>query len=142
MRLDQLTRMADFLENLQVPKSCKFDLEQWSNTDEPGCSTTACAVGWAAHMKVFDGLKMDTRRASQGRVPTYKGLKNWDAVRALFGIEGIMADHLFSVSTYPATCKTTPAEVAARIWEVLRQEYPPEALARAKWNLCLERALA
>lgn len=119
MHADRLLKLADFLET--VPEE-NFDISGWETAeatkpegDRPGqCGFAGCAVGWAAHVELFDGFVM------RDGDPLYQGKTDWDAVDELFGFkqapgelskEGLI---LFSGSEYRGY-EATPAQVAARI---------------------------
>lgn len=120
----RLLKLADYLET--VPRKA-FNIESWmsrsANKPEgknPGeCGFAGCAVGWAAHAKLFRGFRMN------GGFPIYKDTFSWPAVGVVFGL-GLCsplpsddAAHLFSSYTYPQG-KATPKQVAIRIRKFVR----------------------
>lgn len=125
MRKDRLLKLAKFLET--VPDTA-FDLSRWqkrapskSEGKRPGdCGFAGCAVGWAAHQRMFRGLKLEDD--GYGEIaPMYDGLEHWLAVGKLFEISNggyassnRQAEHLFMGSEYPDG-KATPKQVAKRI---------------------------
>lgn len=124
MRRDRLLKLADFLET--VPRSA-FNISDWQ-TKEPTkpegkrqgeCGFAGCAVGWAAHAKLFRGLKFQDNGFRH--VPTFQGEEEWQAIGKLFDITngGPMgtqeeAEYLFYGPRYPNR-NPTPKQVATRI---------------------------
>lgn len=120
----RLLKLADYLET--VPRKA-FNIQSWesraANKQEgknPGeCGFAGCAVGWAAHAKLFRGLRMEDG------FPIYKDTFSWPAVSDVFGLgrSGALpshdAAHLFSPHTYPKG-KATPKQVATRIRKFVR----------------------
>lgn len=105
VEVGKMRQLASFLRT--VPPS-QFDLEEWELQAatpavtflfglieiEPACGFAGCAMGWAAHSKLFDGLYMD------GSGPVYNGIAGWNGVTRLFGISSRAADFLFGSSSY------------------------------------------
>lgn len=131
IRFDRLLKLAGLLD--KVPAH-SFDLSTWVQSgqtrpegDELGdCGFAGCAVGWAAHAKLFPGFRL----ATGGRSPTYRGADNWEAVNKVFGFGATDilgnetsyedAQYLFSDESYPSRSrwyygKTRPKTVADRI---------------------------
>jgi hypothetical protein len=90
------------------------------------CGTAACAIGWAARDPDFNQLGFVL---AEDRLPVYvlddtpgaDNPENWDAVCAFFELPTGTADYLFYDTSYP-DCKPTPADVIARIREVLARD--------------------
>lgn len=88
---DRLLKLAAFLET--VPRKA-FDIGPWEarpatkpEGDVPGdCGFAGCAVGWAAHAKLFRGFTIKHHEPSytleKGRV------SGWRAVREVFKLDG------------------------------------------------------
>ena len=115
MNKKRLLKLADFLET--VPRR-KFNLRMWiqSLPSKPEaktaghCGFAGCAIGWAAHAKLFRGLHLN--RADW--TPVYHGAEDWDAPMVLFDLEAEQTKFLFSVWHYDNE-RTTPKQVAKRI---------------------------
>lgn len=118
MNKDRLLKLAAYLET--VP-SGHFNMKEWVNKPatkpegkKPGeCGFSGCAVGWAAHGKLFRGLKFEQSTLLDGKsslYPTYQNLDGFDAVEKLFDISEDDAERLFGSDR-----KGTPKEVAKRI---------------------------
>jgi hypothetical protein len=108
----RLLILADFLET--VPRE-SFEIKYWVDHPatkpeggKPGeCGFAGCAIGWAAHARLFDGLTLDVD------APRYAGLWDYDAVSACFGINDCDAAYLFDGCSY--NWRATPKQVARRI---------------------------
>lgn len=124
VEIGKMRQLADFLETVQ-PSS--FDLSSWVVSPyapaktylwgliqtQPECGFAGCAMGWAAHSKLFPGLYLD-----QGWIVTYKGQQDFDAVVKLFGITKRNADFIFTTDGYKAYKNgggVTPGMVADRL---------------------------
>src|SRR4051812_47952886 len=102
MNKKRLLKLADFLET--VPRE-KFNLNHWvtalptkpEGREEGECGFAGCAMGWAAHAKLFPELKFD--RWNMCNI-VYYGNTGWTAPRKLFGISDASARHLFSDDAY------------------------------------------
>lgn len=94
----KMLQLAEFLESVP-PRD--FDLASWATRDakeaipptvlfglftvepgKPGCGFAGCAMGWAAHSKLFDGLYID----QTGQL-IYKGAPSYSAADRLFGFD-------------------------------------------------------
>jgi hypothetical protein len=91
----RLTQLADFLES--VPPA-DFNIHEWTERAyeapspaekflfftitpaSPGCGFAGCAMGWAAHARLFPGLTL------QRGTPTFKGAMGYPAADKLFGL--------------------------------------------------------
>lgn len=112
----RLLKLADYLETV---KPALFRLDVFGYEQE--CGFAGCAVGWAAHAKLFAGLKFETCLG-----PIYQGASGWEAVAKVFGFSvddpdgfiSIDAKNLFHDSAYPPHPK--PNTVAKRIRKFVR----------------------
>jgi len=110
----RLMKLADFLET--VPRK-KFDIGMWVTSratepegDKPGeCGFGACAMGWAVHAELFEGLSF-----ALCDWPKYEGRIGLDAAQTLFDIHMDTAKHFFIADEYPGR-RATPKQVAKRI---------------------------
>ncbi len=119
MRKDRLLKLADFLET--VPRRA-FDLSLWVSRraskpegKRPGdCGFAGCAIGWAAHTKMFRGLHLENSYLK------YYDFDGFEAVDNLFGFKRQLfsssaeGQYLFDTRTYPRGA-VTPKQVAKRI---------------------------
>lgn len=120
MNTERLLKLADFLETIPV---AAFSLKEWEASkqtkaegEKPGdCGFAGCAVGWAAHSKMFEGFEFAQGQSVWGSisVPTYRGERGWNAVKELFDISSGRAYDLFDSSSYSSG--PHPSNVAARI---------------------------
>ena len=94
MKTKKLLKVADMLDNLTPEEAGKFNMESWNS--EGDCGTTFCAIGWAAHKGLFKNLSLFKGEHSSHNTLNYRCFKGWDAVTALFEINGHDADYLFS----------------------------------------------
>lgn len=126
MNTERLLKLADFLET--IPKHV-FTIHAWEaraaykpeGKKLGECGFAGCALGWAAHVKLFRGLDM------MGGEPHYrtKGEDYWGfhAAEELFEICEYEARHLFNGDYYSYHLgHVTPELVAARIRKLVRQE--------------------
>ena len=111
VEIARMRQLADLL--LTVPPS-QFDLKQWRAMPEtpaktllfrlieiaPACGFAGCAMGWAAHAKLFDGLYID----DEGSL-VYNGFEQYRAAAA---------EYLFSPALYRQG-KNEPGDVAYRL---------------------------
>lgn len=134
----KLLRLADFLET--IPRKA-FSITNWVTRyadkpegEVPGeCGFAGCAVGWAAHQKLFKGLRI----SEGGSYPEYIGThgyvwQGFDAPKVLFNITDRQASELFHRDFYPANPKTgrrdpTPKQVAAKIRKFVKDSLQPVA---------------
>lgn len=122
----KLRKLADFLDTLPDDR---FTLSNWGYSKvvygprftlgslrigkKPiGCGFVGCAMGWAAHEGLFEGLEFDI----SGLV-TYGGEGGFSAAMKLFGISQRTAVHLFAQSSYRYWYykQITPAMVTSRM---------------------------
>jgi hypothetical protein len=117
IRTDRLLKLADFLET--VPRKA-FDISSWVSSkatmpegERPGdCGFAGCAMGWAAHAKLFRGLTME--RGYIIDYPAYRGFDGFEAAMTLFSIGDSEATSLFDIGGYESR-NPTPKTVAKRI---------------------------
>lgn len=116
MHKKRLLKLADFLET--VPRR-SFEIRAWvwRGADKPEgkipgeCGFAGCAMGWAAHAKLFRGLKLDGLWGN----PIFEGRTDYDAADCLFEIDGVASRVLFGGSSYSGPRRPTPKQVAKRI---------------------------
>lgn len=116
MNTERLLKLADFLET--VPEQA-FTLDAWEaraaskpEGDKQGeCGFAGCAMGWAAHAKLFPGLILENGSPVY-RVNDYVRL-GFGAAEVVFDIPFSSAVWLFYRQHY--TVDPTPADVAQRI---------------------------
>ena len=158
VELGKLTKLANFLDT--VPEE-NFDLSWWGH-ETPAkmflglfkieeCGFAGCAMGWAAHAKLFDGFTMDTCSVH------YEGAQAFKAVSLLFGFtqnnnKFTMAEYLFADGSYGygkvlrrypdigweeeiEPIPATPAMVAARIRKLVKKIEGRIARYKAKQTL-------
>lgn len=134
MRKDRLLKLANFLET--VPRKA-FNLKNWQISaatkpegDEPGdCGFAGCAIGWAAHAKLFRGFTLGPFEDWPYLQPKYKDKGAWRAVAELMdlpldhdgGLSSRHAEHLFLGNNY-AGGNPSPKQVAARIRKFVKRE--------------------
>lgn len=90
----RLLKLAAHLEKNVPP--LMFDMGTWYSSAPPDwqCGFAGCAIGWAIHDKLFDGLHWTPLN-----IPVYRnGSKGLDAVAILFGISRDDAFILFGAS--------------------------------------------
>lgn len=124
MNIKRLEKLADFLET--VPRR-SFDMGNWQSraaTKPEGkqqgeCGFAGCAMGWAAHAKLFRGLNFKNAMSAYGNGPlgwqtiSYRGLTDFYAAAFLMDITYAEARFLFDPDSYPS--RVTPKQVATRI---------------------------
>jgi hypothetical protein len=109
-RLEHLLTVLDC-----VPEGA-FQMDNWV------CGTTACAIGWAAQDSIFkeEGLTL------MFHTPQFNEASGFYAVENFFDISVSIARALFAPESYRQdvnfTCIATPADVAARVRELLASE--------------------
>jgi hypothetical protein len=130
----RLLTLAKFLRT--VPKK-RFYMGTWATdgfcgkANEPAhneCGTAACAAGWACTIPSFKraGFRLGESEywGDKSNCPVYRGMEEWDAIRAFFGLpaqlyeelkyesltKGMPEDYLFG-SHNP----NSPVQAAARI---------------------------
>ena len=137
IRIDRLLKLADFLET--VPRDA-FNMSNWQTSEPsspegemPGeCGFAGCAVGWAAHEKMFRHFKLQVKPGHDFPIPYYKPrilrrpLRGEAAVELLFGISSNAVDDLFMPHSYARNCDG-PKQVATRIREFVRDHAKSEA---------------
>lgn len=128
MRSDRLLKLADYLET--VPRK-KFDMNAWAVQSE--CGFSGCAIGWAAHGKLFRGLTLApvnslfvTHQPKYVRPGNRRAKYQFGAASDLFEIESSDARELFS-ERYSGRNETydTPKQVAKRIRKFVRDHSNP-----------------
>lgn len=132
MRTDRLLKLADFLET--VPRRA-FRMDYWVQRkaskpegDEPGeCGFAGCAMGWAAHQKMFKGLREDPIRENTitYKLPNGEQFDDFYAAAKVFDISSVESDGLFNPRRYNdlkivrrdyyGDALPTPKQVAKRI---------------------------
>lgn len=118
----RLRAIADLMDTIQ-PK--RFNLNSWVTElpqpakkflglfqIEPECGFAGCAMGWAAHERLFANFTV------KDHYPVYFDAHNkkhtlWDAVTVLLGISSSMAIYLFGENQYKLFA--TPDMVSVRI---------------------------
>lgn len=125
MRKDRLLKLADFLET--VPRVA-FNIERWVTSGatkpegaRPGdCGFAGCAIGWAAHANLFEGLSLLEHS------PSYHNTEGFEAVDLLFDFDDADPEdygaYLFHFANYPAPHNPTPEDVAARIRQFVKTD--------------------
>lgn len=116
----KLRKLADFLKTVPARS---FVMTNWQarraskpEGDAPGdCGFAGCAMGWAAHARLFRGLML---RPGAG-VIRFKGCGGFDAAKELFKIDWLEAKHLFSPEYYDKP--PTPKQVSKRIYELVEK---------------------
>lgn len=120
MIAQRLLKLADFLET--VPRKA-FYIGRWVKSEKsrregrhPGeCGFSGCAVGWAAHGRLFRGLRLE-RSPIGGLYPTYEGSSATGAINRLFQIDETDSLYLFFDQSYiEQKYNPTPKQVAKRI---------------------------
>lgn len=120
VEIGKMRQLADFLETVPVKD---FDLSVWVQELEqppttylfgliqtdPGCGFAGCAMGWAAHSELFDGLHLE------GWLIKYKGYTDLEATMKVFGITKRAVDYLFTTWFYKTKFETEPGHVADRL---------------------------
>lgn len=132
MNKDNLLKLATFLDT--VPEKA-FTIAHWETGkvtkpegQAPGeCGFSGCAMGWAAHEKMFPGLELvklsirdDSRCYLRYQDPENHFIyDNFDAAANVMGIEEAAAEYLFSPTEYEGET-ATPAKVSKRIRDFVR----------------------
>jgi len=96
VRTDRMRVLADFLVSDEVGE---FDLRNWqTRAFVPGrkfgpfvareeCGFAGCAIGWAIHKRLFEGLRFAPGRLEfRGPDIRLNGYAGWDAINELFGL--------------------------------------------------------
>lgn len=118
---ERLLKLADYLET--VPRD-HFNMSKWSEDKPSGCGFSGCAIGWAAHGKLFPGLSLvrvrkpvtqnfHPRYVKRGRV---RGTTGFRGVGVCFSISAWQASRLFTEDRI----SKTPKQVAKRIRQFVR----------------------
>lgn len=116
MNIDRLKHLITVLA--AVPDK-QFDIDNWK--EHNSCGTVACALGWAGSDPQFkaEGLQL----ARPIFTPHFQGFTGYAAGAEFFGITREQSEYLFNPdeyeSTYSEVEKVTPADVIARIEELL-----------------------
>lgn len=127
MNKKRLLKLADFLET--IPRKV-FNIDRWETRpqtkpegEKPGeCGFAGCAVGWAAHAKLFRGFRL-SRNINILPQPSYKGRTGFGAVEEVFGLTLTDAEDLFLCMGYPTArspLDPTPKEVARKIRKLVK----------------------
>lgn len=124
MRKDRLLKLADYLET--VPRRA-FEISAWKERDAtkpegntPGdCGFAGCAVGWAAHTRMFRGLRFG--KGVNSDEIYYGHYSNFTAVEKLFSFDREAATYLFDSVSYP-NFSATPKQVAKRIRKFVKEQ--------------------
>jgi len=125
MNKKRLLKLADFLET--VPKK-NFEMQSWGakpatkpEGKRPGsCGFAGCAMGWAAHAKLFRGLKLKFNNYSEPSL-VYKGLLHFNAASKCMEITHDQALYLFHPMRYgEMNNDPTPKQVAKRLREFVK----------------------
>lgn len=120
VEIGRMRQLADYLETVPVNR---FDLKEWEVEKyepaktflfglieiEPECGFVGCAMGWAAHSKLFAGLRID-----EDGVLEYKGFAHFKAAAKVLGISKKNAEFLFAHEWYDKY-HSAPGDVAARL---------------------------
>lgn len=116
MNKRRLLKLATFLRT--VPRK-SFNIGAWQareadkpEGEKPGdCGFAGCAMGWAAHAKLFRGLTLYHDGAEM--LISYEGGEGFRGAAKLFDIEYEKSNELFSPNYYVGN--PTPLTVAKRI---------------------------
>lgn len=115
----RMRQLADFLET--VPPE-DFNLDNWM-TQHPvasialgpivlrrGCGFAGCAMGWAAHSGMFEGLRINRHNTL-----VYRGATDFEAAALFLGITSDFAGFFFIEENYDIDRAIDPADVARRL---------------------------
>ena len=120
-RLLELLKLLDTIpnDNLDLNTWAFENIEDRSQQQLIDCGTTCCAVGWAcSHPPFIDaGLHWSHKREP---MPAYLEHSSWDAVKAFFEINNVVATWLFSEYSYPS--EYSIEDVRKRIGDLLEDE--------------------
>lgn len=123
VEIGRMRALASYLESSAVDPD-RFYLDSWQEQAEqpaktkwfglvevqPACGFAGCAMGWAAHAQLFDGLWM----TKQGYV-VYKGQTDMVAAATVMGVTIGRAAFLFHPQWYKAGNDASPGMVAQRL---------------------------
>lgn len=132
VKLDNIYRMADMLDEV---KPWEFDLSRWVSqtpraakkflgllTTDPGCGFAGCAMGWAAHQRIFSGLSLTFSNVYPHGAVTYiqnncSTANGFTAAANIFSISYRSAEYFFHPQSYSvySVMEVSPAMVAARL---------------------------
>jgi hypothetical protein len=126
----KLKTLAKFLETVPVDQ---FDLGDWELspykpakkfgpfTIQKECGFAGCAMGWAAHAKLFDGFRFDRfDDIDEDPDVQYGDLYfGWDAVASLFNLKERQCFFLFAEPSYDD--RPPSREVANRIHKFVKK---------------------
>lgn len=124
VEIGKMRQLADFLET--VPPD-RFVIERWEAQEElpaktalfglielqPACGFAGCAMGWAAHSKLFPGLSLGYLPEFDFPSLFYKGATDFDAAAKLLGISERSAIFFFHPDRYKGY--VDPDHVAQRL---------------------------
>jgi len=154
VRTDRMRVLADFLVSDEVGE---FDLRNWqTRAFVPGrkfgpfvareeCGFAGCAIGWAIHKRLFEGLRFAPGRLEfRGPDIRLNGYAGWDAINELFGLPkrggGELAGYFFAASAYETVA--SPGHVAARLRRAADIIDARRARARKPLPVVITRLLA
>lgn len=124
VELERCVALADLLETVpaerfhmqgwvtQLPRGARkalFGLIEAS----PACGFAGCAMGWAAYEGIFPGFSATTTGGLIYEVGGRRPFENWEAARAVLGLNVNMSHYLFAADQYKV--KPTPKMVADRV---------------------------
>lgn len=122
----RLLKLADFLET--VPRK-SFNLSAWQSRPavkpegkkQGECGFAGCAIGWAAHAKLFRGLRLVDIGDGYDPEVFFNATESWEAIDELFNLAPVPhslrdgdAEYLFMAEKYDHY-NATPKQVAKRI---------------------------
>ncbi len=121
VKVARMRQLANYLETVTPDQ---FDLSRWESEAyvpartllwglieiQPACGFVGCAMGWAAHSKLFPGLAI-----TANGVLYYKGSSAFHAAAKVFNISIRSAEFLFTPEMYKDGDFTEPGVVADRL---------------------------
>lgn len=119
MNKRRLLKLAEFLET--VPRD-RFDYSKWASSEWGGkkdlsCGTTACALGWATAMPMFQKIGLKLTRDEDGYVFVVdsSGREGFKAAEAAFDVTWQASAYLFDPYYSKLGLHASPKAVAAHI---------------------------